>query len=81
MVFITHSISEAVFLSDRVFVMSPRPGRVVEELNVPLARPREINMQDSESFSRLAGHIHSLFKGMGVFGDSLHTESDEERRA
>jgi NitT/TauT family transport system ATP-binding protein len=39
-IFITHSMDEAVYLSDRVVVMTPRPGRVAEILNVPLARPR-----------------------------------------
>ena len=39
-IFITHSMDEAVYLSDRVVVMTPRPGRVAEILDVPLARPR-----------------------------------------
>lgn len=65
--FITHSINEAVFLSDRIVVMSARPGRVVEIVDIPLPRPRTIEVQQSPAFGALVGHIHHLFKEMGVF--------------
>jgi NitT/TauT family transport system ATP-binding protein len=49
--FVTHDLSEAVALADRVVVMSSRPGRIVEEVQVPLARPRSIRaLQTSEEF-------------------------------
>ena len=51
-VFVTHSVSEAVYLSDRVAVLSPRPAAVLDEHDIDLARPRSPDMEDSESFFR-----------------------------
>ena len=64
-VFITHSIPEAVFLSDRVVVISPRPGRVVEELPVPLPRPRDMRTMSDERFASLCRRLRERF---GAFG-------------
>lgn len=52
-VFVTHNIVEAVFLSDRVVVLSPRPGEVAGIVDVPLDRPREIRMMGERAFSEL----------------------------
>jgi NitT/TauT family transport system ATP-binding protein len=62
-VFITHSIPEAVLLSERIVVMSARPGRVVEEIEVPFARPRSEDTRALPAFSELAGHIRHLLRG------------------
>ncbi|GAA3733260.1 NitT/TauT family transport system ATP-binding protein [Spinactinospora alkalitolerans] len=60
-VLITHSISEAVFLSQRVVVMSPRPGRVLEIIDVPLPDKREAPVMAEEAFARTCAHIRSYF--------------------
>ena len=55
--FITHSIPEAVLLADRIIVMTQRPGRVREILDVPLARPRTLATLQDPAFNALANHI------------------------
>jgi NitT/TauT family transport system ATP-binding protein len=50
---ITHSITEAVFLSDRIVIMTPRPGRIASIVNVDLSRPRTAEMRISEEFFKL----------------------------
>jgi len=63
--FITHSIPEAVLLSDRVVVMSPRPGRIVEIIDIDLPRPRRLDKLP-QKFNDYAGHIRDIFKAKGV---------------
>ena len=55
--FVTHDIVESIMLADRVVVMSPRPGRVIDVVSVDLPRPRDILMQDTPAFTRLASRI------------------------
>jgi NitT/TauT family transport system ATP-binding protein len=62
--FITHSIPEAVFLSDRVVVMSPRPGRVVQTLEIDLPRPRNIETMGSPRFAALTNELRQVFARM-----------------
>jgi NitT/TauT family transport system ATP-binding protein len=62
---ITHSIPEAVLLADRVVVMSPRPGRIVEVMEIDLPRPRRLDKLPPR-FNDYAGHIRDIFKSKGV---------------
>lgn len=59
-VFVTHSISEAALLSDRVVVLSPRPGRIAAILDNPLPRPRPLHMRDSSEFISLSRQLRNL---------------------
>ena len=58
--FITHSISEAVLLADRVIVMTDRPGAVLEDLTVPLERPRTLETTTTKVMHEFAGYLRSL---------------------
>lgn len=58
--FVTHSISEAVFLSDEVFVMESHPGRIRERLVIDLPRPRTTDSPDDPRFNELASHLRHL---------------------
>ena len=63
-IFITHSISEAVYLSSRLLVMSPRPGRIVAELEIPFSYPRSPDLRFDPEFGRLSSDVsHALRKG------------------
>jgi NitT/TauT family transport system ATP-binding protein len=68
--FVTHSISEAVFLSDRVVVMSARPGRVDSIVDVNIPRPRLLRDRASPEFGRYVDHITELFRTQGVIRDT-----------
>ena len=59
-IFVTHSIEEAIFLADRVVVMSPGPGRIVEQVRVELPRPRDVASLDFNAYRRKLGDmLHS----------------------
>jgi NitT/TauT family transport system ATP-binding protein len=60
--FVTHSVSEAVFLSSRVVVMSARPGRVLDSFPVPFAYPRPAGLRFAEPFARLAGEVSACLR-------------------
>ncbi|MEO8142745.1 MAG: ABC transporter ATP-binding protein [Betaproteobacteria bacterium] len=62
---ITHSIPEAVLLADRVVVMGPRPGRIVEIIDIDLPRPRRLDRLPPQ-FNAYAGRIRDIFKAKGV---------------
>lgn len=56
-VMVTHSIQEAVFLADRVLVLTDRPGRIAREVTVTLPRPRDLSVLPTEAFGELAGRV------------------------
>ena len=60
--FVTHDIDEALFLGDRVFVMTARPGRIREEIQVPLPRPRRVDMLTSDVFVDLKRQVMGLIR-------------------
>ena len=64
-VFVTHSIAEAVYLSNRVFVFTPRPGRVLEEVMIDLPSPRDPAMKDTPQFAR---HTAALRRALAQGG-------------
>ena len=59
MVFVTHSIAEAVMLSDRVVVMTGRPGRIEADLPIPLARPRHPEQEETTEFFALETELRA----------------------
>jgi NitT/TauT family transport system ATP-binding protein len=67
--FVTHSISEAVLLSDRVIVMSPRPGRVLADVAVSLPRPRRLTLVNTAAFGAYAQQIRELLDGAAAQHD------------
>jgi NitT/TauT family transport system ATP-binding protein len=64
--FITHSITEAVLLSDRIIVMTPRPGQIDRIFNIELPRPRHIEVQESEKYAEYCKSITDIFLSSGV---------------
>lgn len=57
MVFVTHSIAEAVYLSSKIVIMSPRPGRIVKVIDSPLAAERDLTIRDTPAFIQLAQEV------------------------
>lgn len=63
-IFVTHSMEEAVYLGDRVVIMSPRPGRVLEEIRVPLARPRPAGFEKLPLVVELQERLWQMLRAM-----------------
>jgi NitT/TauT family transport system ATP-binding protein len=61
-VLITHSIPEAVFLAERVIVMSPRPGRIVDDISIPFGRERTLDLLGDPDFAALSSRIRAHFE-------------------
>jgi len=67
-VFITHGISEAVFLADRVVVMARNPGRIVKTIEVDLPRPRRLAMRETAQFGAHVAAVRSELAALGLIG-------------
>jgi NitT/TauT family transport system ATP-binding protein len=61
-IFVTHNIAEAVFLSDRVVVLSPRPGRLSAIVDIDLSRPRRLALRETPAFNALVARIRGSFE-------------------
>jgi NitT/TauT family transport system ATP-binding protein len=72
-IFVTHSITEAVFMADRVVVMSQRPGRVVETLDIDLPRPRPLSVGETPEFGAYVREIRRVFSSLGILRHELGT--------
>jgi len=68
-VFVTHGISEAVYLADKVVIFSPRPGRIVEIMDINLPRPRKLSVRETPEFGAYTSHIRDLFSSMGLIDE------------
>jgi NitT/TauT family transport system ATP-binding protein len=75
-IFITHSIDEAVLLADRVVVMSPRPGRVEEILDLRLSRPRGLDARRTREFAEATERITNIFLARGVLRGAARAVTD-----
>ena len=62
--FVTHGIPESVFLSDRVVVMTPRPGKISRIIDIPFARPRSSSLMATGEFAAIAGEIRAIFENI-----------------
>ena len=67
--FITHSIDEAIFLADRVLVMSPRPGRIALDLAVGFERPRRWRVHKEPQFQNYVAQVRAIFEAAGVLAE------------
>lgn len=63
-IFVTHNIQEAVFLSDRICVLSPHPGRLSKVIDVNLPRPRTLDMKNTIEFTELVAKVRNSFEGV-----------------
>lgn len=68
--FVTHSISEAIFLSDKVLVMAPRPGRVVEEIEIDFPRPRSLQLREELAFTKIVKRVREIFQAHGALHEA-----------
>jgi NitT/TauT family transport system ATP-binding protein len=75
-IFVTHSIPEAVFLSTRVVVMSPRPGRVTNVVTIDLPQPRNEQTRETERYFELVTEVRESLRGRGQVGSDKRVEAE-----
>jgi NitT/TauT family transport system ATP-binding protein len=75
-VFVTHSIAEAVFLSTRVVVMSPRPGRITDVITIDLPQPRTNEVREEPRFFELVTEVREALHGGGREPELLVAEAE-----
>jgi NitT/TauT family transport system ATP-binding protein len=73
-IFVTHDVDEAIFLADRVLVMSASPGRIIEDVRVPLPRPRSAEVTTDSEFIALKRHLLQVIRA-----ESLKAFEDQDR--
>ncbi len=61
-VFVTHDVAEAVYLSDRVYVMAPRPGRICDVVDVDLPRPRSLGVEETDAFTAIERRLRRALR-------------------
>ena len=76
-VLVTHDVAEAVYLCDRVFVMSRRPGRVVADLKVPLEHPRTVATRTVPAFEEISAEIRRILQRDGANEPPVDLVADE----
>jgi NitT/TauT family transport system ATP-binding protein len=76
-VFVTHSIPEAVFLSTRVVVMSARPGRITRLVDVPLPQPRNEETREDPRYFRVVTEVREALRAGGGLGEEAPLASEE----
>ena len=74
-VFVTHSIPEAVYLSTRVVVMSPRPGRITDVIDVDLGPRRDVETREAEAFFRKVTEVREALRGINAPDPTLEVEA------
>jgi NitT/TauT family transport system ATP-binding protein len=70
--FVTHGIDEAVFLADRVIVMSARPGRILADVRIELERPRTLEIRGDARFAAYAAELRRLLTSTGALEEVQH---------
>jgi NitT/TauT family transport system ATP-binding protein len=66
--FVTHDVAEGVYLADRLYLVSPRPGTIAEEIPIPFARPRDQGLKETREFQELESHVLSRLRRLSGGG-------------
>ena len=75
--FVTHSVPEAVFLSDKIVVMTGRPGQVQRIIDIDLSRPRNLHVRQTSKFGQYVEEILELFMAAGLLRDDNWQSKDK----